>query len=84
MEATLAPTSTTTPGVAGVTVAGTRVLFEGRYESGANDLSRAAYDVHPDGRRLVVLRPMADDAEVIVAVDWLTELRARGSTVRPQ
>lgn len=35
------------------------------------------YDVHPDGRTLVMVRPVryAEGREVVMVVDWLTELR---------
>jgi eukaryotic-like serine/threonine-protein kinase len=38
------------------------------------------YDIHPDGRTLVLVRP-ADDAlrrDVVLVLDWLTELRRAG------
>jgi hypothetical protein len=35
------------------------------------------YDVHPDGRTLVLVRPAGtvQSREVIVVVNWITELR---------
>lgn len=41
-------------------------------------LSRAQYGVHPDGRHFVVLRaPAEDEAEVVVVLNWITEVRAK-------
>jgi hypothetical protein len=53
------------------------VLFEGQFVKTSTNISRAQYDVSPDGKRLVVLRPAAGEAEVVVVLNWLTELRAR-------
>ena len=35
------------------------------------------YDIHPDGRRLVLVRPAGDEQgrEVTWVLNWLTELR---------
>jgi hypothetical protein len=49
-------------------------LFEDRYRAYRY---HQQYEVFPDGRRFVVLRPAAEDAEVVVVLNWLTELRAR-------
>jgi serine/threonine-protein kinase len=47
-------------------------LFEDRFRTG---LFRPQYDVHPDGQRFAVLRPM--DEAVVVVLDWADEVRAR-------
>jgi Tol biopolymer transport system component len=49
-------------------------LFEDRYKTG---LFHARFDVDPDGKHLVVLRPATQSQEMIVVVDWGTELRSR-------
>ena len=38
----------------------------------------AAYDVHPDGRRLLMVRRGSESREVVVMLNWFDELRARG------
>jgi hypothetical protein len=49
-------------------------MFEDRYKSG---LFRSRFDVHPDGKHFVVLQPAAQSQEVVVVLDWATELRSR-------
>ena len=49
-------------------------LFDDRYKTG---LFRSRYDVLPDGKRFVVLRPAVESHEVVVVLNWLTELRSR-------
>lgn len=40
--------------------------------------SRAQYSVHPNGKEFAVLRPSADsDVQIVVVLNWLTELRAK-------
>jgi Tol biopolymer transport system component len=54
-------------------VTGRDVLFEGSYSASA---SHQSYDVAPDGQGFLMLQPDAD-VEVVVVLNWLTELRAR-------
>ena len=56
-----------------------RVMFEGGYLSALPILAPPQFDVHPDGR-LVVVRPIADDREVVVVLNWFEELRSRTRT----
>lgn len=37
----------------------------------------ATYDVAPDGKHLLMLKPIGDDAQTIVAYNWRDELRSR-------
>ena len=58
------------------------VLFEGNYlEAGGH----APFDVAPDGKSFLMLRPVSGNSEEIVVIhNWLAELRARGkSTGQP-
>ena len=50
-------------------------LFE---DHSAADVYHQQYDVLPDGKRFVVLRPAEESPEVVVVLNWLTELRALG------
>jgi hypothetical protein len=52
-------------------------LFEGRYVPSTLDQSHQQYDAHPDGKRLLVLRPATEEAELVVVLNALAELRAR-------
>ena len=54
-------------------VTGRDVLFEGNYSTST---SHQNYDVAPDGQGFLLLQPDAD-VEVVVVLNWLTELRAR-------
>jgi eukaryotic-like serine/threonine-protein kinase len=58
-----------------ITVTSRDSLFEDRFftESGG----RPGYDVHPDGKHLVVLRDASGKQSIVVVVNWLTELRGR-------
>jgi serine/threonine protein kinase/Tol biopolymer transport system component len=49
-------------------------LFDDRFKAG---LFRSRFDVHPDGKHFVVLRPAAQSQQVVVVLDWATELRSR-------
>jgi hypothetical protein len=49
-------------------------LFEDHYRAG---LFRSRFDVHPDGKHFIVLQPSAESPEVVVAVNWATDLRSR-------
>jgi len=56
-----------------ISVTGRDVLFEGNYLAGT---SHQNYDVTPDGKGFLMLQPDAE-VEVVVVLNWLTELRAR-------
>jgi serine/threonine-protein kinase len=58
-----------------VSIARRDSLFLDRYAS--YDATHPNYDVHPDGRRFVVIDDATDQARVEVVVNWLTELRAK-------
>jgi serine/threonine-protein kinase len=49
-------------------------LFDGEY---ATWLGHAGYDVAPDGRSLLLLRPITDSNRTIVVYNWAHELSAR-------
>jgi Tol biopolymer transport system component len=49
-------------------------MFEDRYKSG---LFRSRFDVHPNGKHFVMLQPAAQSQDVVVVVDWATELGSR-------
>jgi len=60
-------------------VADRQVLFEGQFVRTTTNISRAQYDVSPDGRRFVVLKTVAAEAEVVVVLNWINELRSRSA-----
>ena len=49
-------------------------LFEGQYPT---DLWHPNYDVTPDGRHFVMLRPVDENRDLILVVNWFEELRRR-------
>ena len=51
-------------------------LFEDRFKPG---LFRSRFDMHPNGKHFVVLQPPEQLQEVVVVLDWITELRSRMS-----
>jgi serine/threonine-protein kinase len=61
-------------------VTGRDVLFEGNYSTST---SHQNYDVAPDGQGFLMLQPDAD-VEVVVVLNWLTELRARIRAIAPK
>jgi eukaryotic-like serine/threonine-protein kinase len=67
----------TSPGLA---VATREPLFEDRYRMFE---FHQQYDVHPDGRRFLVLQPAGPDQEIVVVVNWIQELRARTGAGTP-
>jgi serine/threonine-protein kinase len=73
----LAATVSTVPGFA---VTGREVLFEGSYATGS---SHRNYDVSGDGREFLMLQQAADP-EVVVVLNWLTELRRRSGGTAPK
>jgi eukaryotic-like serine/threonine-protein kinase len=59
-----------------------RVLFEGRYVAGGNDVMGLDYDLAPDGRFLM-LKPSADELAprgLNVVLNWIEELKLRVPT----
>lgn len=61
-------------------VTGRDVLFEGDYVTGA---SHQNYDVTHDGREFLMMQREAGE-EVIMALNWFTELRARTGASTPK
>jgi hypothetical protein len=58
-------------------VSAREVVFEGNYSvSGA--WAHANFDVAPDGKSLLMLRPVMDNTDEIVIPNWKAELRAGG------
>jgi serine/threonine-protein kinase len=55
-------------------VAGRDTLFEGDYPT---DLWHPNYDVAPDGRHFVMVRPVEENRELVLVVNWTDELRRR-------
>jgi Tol biopolymer transport system component len=67
----VAATIVTSPVLA---VTGRSRVFDGPY---ATDVYHPNYDVEPDDRTFVVVRPVANDRELVLVVNWLQELRQR-------
>ena len=61
----------TTPGFA---VTSRRVLFSGRYDTHPFHQN---YDVAPDGKHFVMIKPGSAKPQVVVVVNWLEEFRRR-------
>ena len=58
------------------------ILFDGHYVIA---VGHASYDVSPDGKSLLMLRPVAEHAEEIVVVpNWAAELRTTLAGKAPQ
>ncbi|HQR18976.1 MAG TPA: hypothetical protein PK948_11415, partial [Gemmatimonadales bacterium] len=55
-------------------VTGRDTLFEGPYTT---DPFHPNYDVTPDGRSFVMIRPVEQDRQLIMVVNWVEELRQR-------
>ena len=51
-----------------------RVLFRGAY---ATDQFHANYDIAPDGRSFVMIRPVGENRRTLIVVNWCRELRQR-------
>jgi serine/threonine-protein kinase len=62
-------------GMGSVRVAKRDSLFSDRFAS--YDATAPDYDVHPGGKRFVVLDAASDQTRIEVVVNWLTELRAK-------
>ena len=69
--ALMAATVTTSPVLA---VTGRDTLFTGEFTT---DPWHPNYDVSPDGRSFVMLRPVAAQRELVMVVNWIEELRRR-------
>jgi serine/threonine-protein kinase len=67
LEATIA----TTPSLR---VTGRRVLFSGPY---ASDVFHPNYDVAPDGKSFLMVRPVDQSRGLVMVVNWASELRRR-------
>ena len=67
----MAATLATNPGLA---IVGRETLFKGDYPV---TTGHANYDVAPDDKQLLLLRPVSDSASAIVVHDWASELRAK-------
>ena len=67
VEATL----TTSPSLA---LAGRRTLFDGNFLGGP---FHANYDVMPDGKSFVMVKPADEDRQLVIALNWRAELRRR-------
>ena len=59
-----------------------RKLFEGRYVLGDVKDDTRAYDVAPDGKRFLMLRPESEPStgDLKVVVNWYGELKRLGHT----
>jgi eukaryotic-like serine/threonine-protein kinase len=55
-------------------VLGRDTLFDAPYTS---DLFHANYDVAPDGKSFVMIRPVEQERQLIMVVNWIEELRQR-------
>jgi len=59
-------------------ITGREVLFEGNY---LQPIGHAPFDVAPDGKSFLMLRPVGGNNEEIVVIhNWVSELRARGKS----
>lgn len=67
----LAATIMTTPALA---VGAREVLFAGPF---ATDVYHPNYDVTPDGRGFVMVRPVEENRQLVVVLNWSEELRQR-------
>jgi serine/threonine-protein kinase len=67
-------TMTSTPSLR---VVGRRVLFSGSY---ASDIFHPNYDVAPDGRSFLMVRPVDQSRGLVMVVNWTAELRRRTSS----
>ena len=69
--ALVAATVVTSPALA---VTGREKLFEGPYTT---DPFHPNYDVAPDGRSFVMLRPVEGNRQLVMVLNWIEELRRR-------
>ena len=56
------------------TVTSRETLFEGPYST---DLYHPNYDVAPDGKSFIMLRPVEENRQLVMVVNWIKELRQR-------
>jgi hypothetical protein len=54
-------------------------LFEGAY---ITDEYHPNYDVAPDGRSFLMIKPLGQTRPLVVVVNWLEELRQRTGGIR--
>ena len=66
-----AATIVTVPSLA---VAARQVLFNGPF---ATDVYHPNYDVTPDGKGFVMLRPVDENRQLVMVLNWIQELRRR-------
>src|SRR6185295_14235907 len=67
----IAATIVTTPSLA---VTARETLFEGPF---ATDLYHPSYDVMPDGQSFVMIRPVEQNRQLGMVINWTQELRQR-------
>ncbi len=67
----IAATIVTSPSLA---VTGRETLFEGQF---ATDLYHPNYDVSRDGQSFVMVRPVEQNRQLVMVVNWIQELRQR-------
>ncbi|HJU73441.1 MAG TPA: hypothetical protein VJ717_06830, partial [Gemmatimonadaceae bacterium] len=58
----------------GFTVTSSRTLFSGNYELHPFHQN---YDVTPDGKRFIMVKPGNEEPQLVVVVNWIEELRQR-------
>ena len=69
-----------TRAVGALDVGPSQLVFDGPYRTGDRD---PGYAISPDGQRFLMMRPVtnsAGDAEVVVTLNWLEELKKRTPT----
>jgi serine/threonine-protein kinase len=59
----------------GLAVTSRRVVLSGEFDWGTR--LHAAYDLHPDGERFVVVAPGEERPDLIVVLNWFEELKAK-------
>ena len=61
------------------TVTSRETLFEGPYST---DLYHPNYDVAPDGKSFIMLRPVEENRQLVMVLNWIKELRQRTGKAR--
>lgn len=69
--ALMAATVVTSPALA---ITGRDTLFTGRFTT---DPWHPNYDVAPDGKSFVMMRPVEENRQLVMVVNWIEELRRR-------
>ncbi len=72
----MAATIATAPSL---TVSTRETLFEGPF---ATDIYHPNYDVAPDGKSFVMIRPVEENRQLVMIVNWIQELRQRTGGTR--